>query len=58
MIETYNLIGFPCGTKLKPNTIITSGNNVIAGRMLEVVKNNYVTNEINKKIAEGVVIEL
>ncbi len=58
MIETFNLIGFPCGTKLKPNTIITSGNNVIAGRMLEVVKNNYVTNEINKKIAEGVVIEL
>ena len=58
MIETYNLIGFPCGTKLKPNTIITSGNNVIAGRMLEVVKNNYVTNEINKKLNEGVVVIL
>lgn len=58
MIETYNLIGFPCGTKLKPNTIITSGNNVIAGRMLEVVKNNYVTNEINKKLSEGVVVIL
>ena len=55
MLDTLSLIGFPVGKIAKLNTLLES-RMVVAGKMIETVKNHYVTNEINKKIIEGVVI--
>lgn len=56
MLDTYKYIGFPCGLEFTLNGNLLTGHNVVTGRMIEMVKNNYVTNEINKKLSEGVVI--
>ena len=59
----YNRIGYPTYMKktimdITPiiNTSVGSRARVLTGYFVNTIKNNYVTNEINKKLSEGVIL--
>ena len=62
MIETYNLTGFPVATIKKISDLTFQGNltfgssKVIAGNLIRVVKNQFVTDDINDKLNLGIVL--
>lgn len=38
------------------NSLVDAEARVLTGYFVDTIKNNYVTNEINKKISEGVIL--
>ena len=62
MIESYNLTGFPVATIKKISNLAYQGNTtfgsskVIAGNLIQTVKNQFVTDDINDKLKLGIIL--